>query len=72
MSSRNRVTLGRMTDLQAEPCDFDRHTIGGTCDCLTCGWHVRDADPIRDGQGRIVLDTRQCLNDRPRADQYRR
>lgn len=58
------------TPTAAAPCDFGRHQRGGTCDCLTCGWHVWDVEPIRDSQGRIVLDGRECLQGRPRADRY--
>lgn len=59
-----------MSELQAEPCDFDRHQKAGTCDCWICGWHVWDSETVRDGAGQVISDGSVCPAGRPRASQY--
>jgi hypothetical protein len=59
-----------MAELQAAPCDSDKHRTVANCDCTVCGWHVRDVATTKDASGAVVIDGRVCVNGRPRADEF--
>lgn len=64
-----------MTHAQTPPCGRTVASHGpkmkADCDCPRCGHHVYDrSQDHRNAGGTVMLGARQCVNNRPRADEY--